>query len=78
MQRIDWKGMNPRIFLNPQYPFASTQSVYKRRSSPAMSDISTQNVHDPQFREAKPSQGSSSRSVESLFRLDNRTVISMS
>ncbi|PYH36231.1 oxidoreductase [Aspergillus neoniger CBS 115656] len=33
------------------------------------------NVHSPEFREAKPSQGDPARPVADLFRLDNRTII---
>lgn len=35
------------------------------------------NVHDLEFREAKRPQASPSVSVGDLFRLDNRTVVSM-
>lgn len=40
-----------------------------------MSKESDCNVHGPEFREAKPSQGHPSRPVSELFRLDNRTII---
>lgn len=36
------------------------------------------NVHGLEFREAKPSQGDPARPVADLFRLDNRTIISIS
>ncbi|GCB23719.1 D-arabinitol 2-dehydrogenase [Aspergillus awamori] len=36
------------------------------------------NVHGLEFREAKPSQGDPARPVAGLFRLDNRTIISIS
>lgn len=42
-----------------------------------MPQTSEGNVHALHYREAKPSQGDSSRPVSELFRLDNRTVISM-
>jgi hypothetical protein len=35
------------------------------------------NVHEPQYREAKPSQGAPSATVTELFRLNNRTIIGM-
>nr|L7WRR9.1 RecName: Full=Short chain dehydrogenases/reductase notP'; AltName: Full=Notoamide biosynthesis cluster protein P' [Aspergillus versicolor]AGC83587.1 short chain dehydrogenase [Aspergillus versicolor] len=40
-----------------------------------MPQTSDGNVHAPQYREAKPSQGDPSLSVSQLFRLDNRTII---
>lgn len=43
-----------------------------------MPQTSDSNVHEPQYREAKPSQGDPSRPVSQLFRLDDRTVISES
>lgn len=36
------------------------------------------NVHGLEFREAKPSQGDPARPVADLFRLDDRTIISIS
>ncbi|EYE90302.1 short-chain dehydrogenase [Aspergillus ruber CBS 135680] len=41
-----------------------------------MSNTSDCNVHGPEFREAKPSQGHPARPASKLFRLDNRTTIS--
>lgn len=43
-----------------------------------MPQTSDGNVHAPQYREAKPSQGDPSLPVSQLFRLDNRTIISES
>jgi hypothetical protein len=40
-----------------------------------MPQTSDGNVHAPQYREAKPSQGDPSRPVSQLFRLDDRMVI---
>lgn len=37
--------------------------------------MSSGNVHDPQFREAKPSQGNPAAPVANLFRLDGRTIV---
>ncbi|KAJ5246847.1 short-chain dehydrogenase [Penicillium chermesinum] len=40
-----------------------------------MSSISDGNVHAPEHRETKPSQGDPARPVSELFRLDHRTIL---
>lgn len=42
-----------------------------------MANRSDGNVHALEHREAKPSQGDPARPVSDLFRLDNRTILSM-
>lgn len=42
-----------------------------------MANKSDGNVHALEYRETKPSQGDPARPVSDLFRLDNRTILSI-